>query len=128
MAKRALLTGITGQDGAYLSEFLLSKGYEVTGITRRSSHKGLEDHRLQWLGIAGQVKLVYEFPIVLKAYCCPIQLHRDESNFAFRRRELLRCQPMISNSDQKKITIFLRVLQPKASEAEGGFLAVGKLN
>ena len=59
MAKRALLTGITGQDGAYLSEFLLSKGYEVTGITRRSSHKGLEDHRLQWLGIADKVKLVY---------------------------------------------------------------------
>jgi GDPmannose 4,6-dehydratase len=59
LAKRALLTGITGQDGAYLSEFLLAKGYEVTGITRRSSHKGLEDHRLQWLGIAGKVKLVY---------------------------------------------------------------------
>ncbi|MEA2855699.1 MAG: GDPmannose 4,6-dehydratase [Methylobacteriaceae bacterium] len=59
MAKRALLTGITGQDGAYLSEFLLSKGYEVTGIIRRSSHKGLEDHRLQWLGIADKVKLVY---------------------------------------------------------------------
>jgi GDPmannose 4,6-dehydratase len=59
LAKRALLTGITGQDGAYLSEFLLSKGYEVTGITRRSSHKGLEDHRLQWLGIADKVKLVY---------------------------------------------------------------------
>jgi GDPmannose 4,6-dehydratase len=59
LAKRALLTGITGQDGAYLSEFLLAKGYEVTGITRRSSHKGLEDHRLQWLGIADKVKLVY---------------------------------------------------------------------
>jgi GDPmannose 4,6-dehydratase len=59
LAKRALLTGITGQDGAYLSEFLLSNGYEVTGIIRRSSHKGLEDHRLQWLGIADKVKLVY---------------------------------------------------------------------
>lgn len=59
MKKRALLTGITGQDGAYLSEFLLSKGYEVTGIVRRSSHKGIEEHRLQWLGIAGRVKLIY---------------------------------------------------------------------
>jgi GDPmannose 4,6-dehydratase len=59
LAKRALLTGITGQDGAYLSQFLLSKGYEVTGIVRRSSHKGMEEHRLQWLGIAGQVKLIY---------------------------------------------------------------------
>ncbi|MBL7683259.1 MAG: GDP-mannose 4,6-dehydratase [Flavipsychrobacter sp.] len=37
MAKRALITGVTGQDGAYLSELLLSKGYEVHGIKRRSS-------------------------------------------------------------------------------------------
>jgi len=35
--KRALITGVTGQDGAYLSEFLLGKGYEVHGIKRRSS-------------------------------------------------------------------------------------------
>lgn len=37
MAKRALITGITGQDGSYLSELLLEKGYEVHGIIRRSS-------------------------------------------------------------------------------------------
>src|SRR6185312_9048643 len=37
MAKRALITGITGQDGSYLAELLLKKGYEVHGIIRRSS-------------------------------------------------------------------------------------------
>lgn len=37
MSKVALITGVTGQDGAYLAEFLLSKGYEVHGIKRRSS-------------------------------------------------------------------------------------------
>src|SRR5215216_5537800 len=37
MSKIALITGITGQDGAYLTEFLLDKGYEVHGIKRRSS-------------------------------------------------------------------------------------------
>ena len=37
MAKTALITGVTGQDGSYLSEFLLAKGYEVHGIIRRSS-------------------------------------------------------------------------------------------
>ncbi len=37
MKKKALITGVTGQDGAYLSEFLLGKGYEVHGIKRRSS-------------------------------------------------------------------------------------------
>ena len=35
--KKALITGITGQDGSYLAEFLLDKGYEVHGILRRSS-------------------------------------------------------------------------------------------
>ncbi|MCP3876722.1 MAG: NAD-dependent epimerase/dehydratase family protein, partial [Desulfobacteraceae bacterium] len=35
--KKALITGVTGQDGAYLAEFLLKKGYEVHGIKRRSS-------------------------------------------------------------------------------------------
>ena len=37
MAKRALITGITGQDGSYLAELLLGKGYEVHGIVRRAS-------------------------------------------------------------------------------------------
>src|SRR5687767_15687006 len=37
MAKRALITGITGQDGSYLAELLVGKGYEVTGVVRRSS-------------------------------------------------------------------------------------------
>ena len=37
MAKRALITGITGQDGAYLTELLLAKGYEVHGLLRRAS-------------------------------------------------------------------------------------------
>src|SRR5512135_3229862 len=37
MTKKALITGVTGQDGAYLAEFLLGKGYEVHGIKRRSS-------------------------------------------------------------------------------------------
>lgn len=58
MSKRALLTGITGQDGAYLSQFLLSKGYEVFGVIRRSSHRGVEDHRLRWLGVADKVTLL----------------------------------------------------------------------
>ena len=47
--KKALITGITGQDGAYLSELLLSKGYEVHGIKRRTSlfNTGRIDHLYQ---------------------------------------------------------------------------------
>ena len=37
MAKRAVITGITGQDGSYLAELLLEKGYEVVGVSRRLS-------------------------------------------------------------------------------------------
>ena len=48
MIKRALITGITGQDGSYLAEFLLDKGYEVHGLVRRSSVHGTAriDHLL----------------------------------------------------------------------------------
>ena len=47
--KKALITGITGQDGSYLAEFLISKGYQVYGITRRSSsfNTGRIDHIFQ---------------------------------------------------------------------------------
>jgi GDPmannose 4,6-dehydratase len=41
MAKRAVITGITGQDGSYLAELLLDKGYEVVGVVRRSSAPNL---------------------------------------------------------------------------------------
>jgi GDPmannose 4,6-dehydratase len=57
MTKQALLTGITGQDGAYLAQLLLNEGYEVHGVIRRSSHRGVEDHRLRWLGVADKVRL-----------------------------------------------------------------------
>lgn len=56
MAKVALITGITGQDGAYLAKSLLSKGYDVYGGIRRSSGQDLL--RLKHLGIDQQVKLV----------------------------------------------------------------------
>jgi GDPmannose 4,6-dehydratase len=55
---KALITGITGQDGAYLAQFLLAKGYDVFGLVRRSSHRGVDDHRLRWLGIRDQITLL----------------------------------------------------------------------
>jgi GDPmannose 4,6-dehydratase len=58
MSKRAFLTGITGQDGAYLSKLLLEKGYEVYGLVRRSSTSEVNDTRLRWLGIVGELHLI----------------------------------------------------------------------
>jgi GDPmannose 4,6-dehydratase len=56
--KRALITGITGQDGAYLAQLLLRKGYEVYGLLRRSASADVVDGRLRWLGIASDVRLL----------------------------------------------------------------------
>ena len=57
MVKRALITGVTGQDGAYLSQLLLEKGYEVHGLIRRSASADLVGARLRWLGIDGKIHL-----------------------------------------------------------------------
>lgn len=57
MAKRALITGIRGQDGAYLAKLLLEKGYEVWGGDRRSGDSSY--WRLKELGIEKDVRIVY---------------------------------------------------------------------
>ena len=57
--KVALITGVTGQDGSYLAEFLLGKGYEVHGIIRRSSSFN-----------TGRIEHLY------KVYCC----HKKQSS------------------------------------------------
>lgn len=56
--KTAFLTGITGQDGAYLATLLLEKGYRVAGLVRRSSTAEINDIRLKWLGIEKDVELI----------------------------------------------------------------------
>jgi len=53
----ALITGITGQDGAYLSQFLLEKGYAVHGLLRRSASADVIGERLRWIGVLDQVAL-----------------------------------------------------------------------
>ncbi|SPJ25498.1 GDP-mannose 4,6-dehydratase [Palleronia abyssalis] len=58
MANRtALITGVTGQDGAYLSQLLLDKGYDVHGLIRRSASADVIGARLDWLGIKDQITL-----------------------------------------------------------------------
>ena len=54
--KKALIFGITGQDGTYLADFLLQKGYEVIGTYRRTSHKSFE--RLEAFNLLNKVELI----------------------------------------------------------------------
>jgi len=54
--KKALITGVTGQDGAYLSQLLLSKGYEVYGTARRGASEKFS--RLEYLGIKNKINII----------------------------------------------------------------------
>src|SRR4051812_26385980 len=56
MSKRALITGVTGQDGAYLSRLLLDKGYEVFGLLARRSSE--TSWRLRHVGVHDRVHLI----------------------------------------------------------------------
>lgn len=72
--KTSIITGIAGQDGAYLAKLLLSHGYRVIGLTRSLS--GLQDFRLRYLGIFEQVELI-EMPELNKDLLIPL-LNRIE--------------------------------------------------
>ncbi|MCV6589590.1 MAG: GDP-mannose 4,6-dehydratase [Marinobacterium sp.] len=56
--KTALVTGILGQDGAYLAQLLLDRGYKVYGLSPRRSNAEASLARLEWLGISDQVELL----------------------------------------------------------------------
>ncbi len=79
MAKTALITGVTGQDGSYLAKLLLEKGYNVIGAARRSASVNL--WRLDFLGIRDQIKMV---PMELLEYsniCKVVQDHKPDEFF-----------------------------------------------
>jgi GDPmannose 4,6-dehydratase len=56
-SRKALVTGVTGQDGAYLAKLLVGKGYEVHGLLRRSASSDVIGTRLRWIGVLDQVTL-----------------------------------------------------------------------
>ena len=73
-----LITGITGQDGAYLSQFLLQKGYRVIGLLRRSASSDVIGERLRWLGILDDVELVDGNMIDLSSLIRVLQQYQPE--------------------------------------------------
>ena len=56
LPRRALITGVTGQDGAYLSQLLLDRGYEVHGLIREIASADVTGSRLRWLGIGDEIE------------------------------------------------------------------------
>ena len=78
-APRALITGITGQDGSYLADLLLEKGYDVHGMVRRASTETFEN--VTRLGADGRVDAPTYPHILMRAYGAPwtsasLALHR----------------------------------------------------
>ena len=74
----ALITGVTGQDGAYLAQLLLAKGYEVVGLMRRSASSDVIGERLRWLGVLDRVRLVDGNLTDLSSLIRIVQAHRPD--------------------------------------------------
>jgi GDPmannose 4,6-dehydratase len=74
----ALITGITGQDGAYLAKLLLAEGYEVVGLMRRSASSDVIGERLRWLGVLDHVQLVDGNLTDLSSLIRIVQEHRPD--------------------------------------------------
>jgi GDPmannose 4,6-dehydratase len=73
-----LITGVTGQDGAYLSQFMLQKGYRVIGMMRRSASSDTIGERLRWLGILDEVELVDGNLVDLASLIRVIQIYKPD--------------------------------------------------
>jgi GDPmannose 4,6-dehydratase len=73
-----LITGVTGQDGAYLSQFMLEKGYRVIGMMRRSASSDVIGERLRWLGIVNDVELVDGNLIDLSSLIRLLQIYQPD--------------------------------------------------
>ncbi len=78
---KALITGITGQDGPYLAQFLLDKGYEVIGTYRRNSHPNFSN--IKKLGIKNRIRLEM---LEITDYCAVIELlNKEKPNEVYHR-------------------------------------------
>src|SRR3954454_11224574 len=97
----ALITGITGQDGAYLAQSLLDKGYEVVGLMRRSASSDVIGERLRWLGILDQVRLVEGNLIDLSSLIRVIQSVRPDEVYNLAAQSFVAAswgQPLLTGS------------------------------
>jgi GDPmannose 4,6-dehydratase len=76
--RTCLITGVTGQDGAYLSQLMLEKGYRVVGMMRRSASSDMVGERLRWLGILNEVELVDGNLVDLSSLIRLLQTYRPD--------------------------------------------------
>jgi GDPmannose 4,6-dehydratase len=119
--KCAVITGITGQDGAYLAQLLLGKGYRVIGVVRRSSHYGVATHRLDWLGISDQVEMIDGDLLDLSGLCRIIRDAKPDEVYNLAAQSFVKTswdQPVLtSQSTGVGVVNMLEAVRLEAPEA-----------
>jgi GDPmannose 4,6-dehydratase len=97
----ALITGVTGQDGAYLTQHLLAKGYEVVGLMRRSASSDVIGERLRWLGVLDHVQLVDGNLTDLSSLIRILQAHKPDEIYNLAAQSFVAAswqQPLLTGS------------------------------
>ena len=101
MARKAFITGVTGQDGAYLSRLLLDKGYDVVGMMRRSSADNLSTHRLDWIGVTKHIRLMHGDILDLPSMIRLLQTEKPDEIYNLAAQSFVQtsfAQPVLTGS------------------------------
>ncbi len=117
----ALITGVTGQDGAYLAQLLLGKGYRVVGLLRRSASSDVIGERLRWLGILDDVELVDGDLSDLSSLIRVMQAHAPDEVYNLAAQSFVAAswqQPLLTGSvtglGAANMLEALRIIRPQA--------------
>jgi len=117
----ALITGVTGQDGAYLSQYLLGKGYEVVGLMRRSASSDVIGERLRWLGVLDHVQLVDGNLVDLSSLIRILQTHKPDEVYNLAAQSFVAAswqQPLLTGAvtalGAGNILEAVRIIRPEA--------------
>jgi GDPmannose 4,6-dehydratase len=116
-----LITGITGQDGSYLSQFMLEKGYRVVGMIRRSASSDVIGERLRWLGILEDVELVDGNLIDLSSLIRLLQVYQPDEVYNLAAQSFVAAswnQPLLTGQvtamGAANLLEAIRIVRPEA--------------
>jgi GDPmannose 4,6-dehydratase len=99
--RTALITGVTGQDGAYLAQHLLGLDYRVVGLMRRSASSDIIGERLRWLGVLDRVELVDGNLTDLSSLIRVLQTHAPDEVYNLAAQSFVAAswqQPLLTGS------------------------------
>ena len=117
----AFITGVTGQDGAYLAQLLLGRGYTVIGLMRRSASSDVIGERLRWLGVLDEVQLVDGNLTDLSSLIRIIQEHKPDEVYNLAAQSFVAAswnQPLLTGTvtalGVNNILEAIRIARPEA--------------